>query len=180
VAPTGYAVLGLLSFGRELSGYDLKKWADSSLRFFYWSPAISQIYSELRRLERLGFVRSRPAAQDELRNKRLYRITPSGQAELRRWMAETPVDPPVVKHPALLRVWLGHLSDPALLRPVVEAHRDHAERMLAEVRHSEARAQDDPMWRYPELVIRWGERYYEAQRDAAERMLEELEGMTIQ
>ena len=25
---TGYAVLGLLSFGRELSGYELKKWAD--------------------------------------------------------------------------------------------------------------------------------------------------------
>lgn len=38
-------MLGLLSFDQELSGYDLKKWADGSLRFFYWSPAISQIYS---------------------------------------------------------------------------------------------------------------------------------------
>jgi len=48
---TGYAVLGLLSFGRELTGYELKQWADGSLRFFYWSPAVSQIYSELKRLE---------------------------------------------------------------------------------------------------------------------------------
>ena len=48
---TAWAVLGELSFGRELSGYDIKKWADASLRFFYWSPAISQIYRELRRLE---------------------------------------------------------------------------------------------------------------------------------
>ena len=53
---TAYALLGLLSFDRELSGYDLKKWADSSLRFFYWSPATSQIYVELKRLEKLGFV----------------------------------------------------------------------------------------------------------------------------
>ena len=53
---TAWAVLGLLSFGRDLTGYDLKKWADSSLRFFYWSPAISQIYGELRRLESLGYV----------------------------------------------------------------------------------------------------------------------------
>ncbi|GAA2882703.1 hypothetical protein [Streptomyces mexicanus] len=30
---SSWAVLGLLSFGEELSGYDLKKWADRSLRF---------------------------------------------------------------------------------------------------------------------------------------------------
>ncbi|MFI8792971.1 hypothetical protein [Streptomyces sp. NPDC055105] len=49
--PTAWAVLGLLSFPGERTGYELKKWADASLRFFYWSPAISQIYAELRRLE---------------------------------------------------------------------------------------------------------------------------------
>jgi hypothetical protein len=40
---TANAVLGLLSFGTELSGYDLKKWADHSLSLFFWSPASSQI-----------------------------------------------------------------------------------------------------------------------------------------
>ena len=34
---TGYAVLGLLSFGKALSGYELKRWADHSLRYFFWS-----------------------------------------------------------------------------------------------------------------------------------------------
>jgi len=29
---TAWAVLGLLSFGSDLSGYDIKKWADASLR----------------------------------------------------------------------------------------------------------------------------------------------------
>ena len=36
---TSYAVLGLLSFRGAMSGYDLKKWSDFSLRFFFWSPA---------------------------------------------------------------------------------------------------------------------------------------------
>ena len=49
---TSYAVLGLLSGGRELSGYDLRKWAANSLQFFYWSPSLSHIYTELRRLDR--------------------------------------------------------------------------------------------------------------------------------
>jgi DNA-binding PadR family transcriptional regulator len=174
VPTTGYAVLGLLSFGRELSGYDLKKWADSSLRFFYWSPAISQIYSELRRLEGLGFVTSRPAPQDELRNKRLYRITETGLAALTEWVADAPFEPPVLKHPAMLRVWLGHLVEPADLRPLVEAQRDHAEQMLADMRRAELGSVAEPAWRYPEKVIRWGERYYEAERDAAVALLAEM------
>lgn len=174
---TGYAVLGLLSFGRELSGYDLKKWVDSSLRFFYWSPAISQIYSELRRLEGLGFVTSRPAPQDELRNKRLYRISDAGRAALTEWVAGAPFEPPVLKHPAMLRVWLGHLVDPAALRPLVEAQRAHAEQMLADMRRAEESSVAEPSWAYPEKVIRWGERYYEAERDAAIALLTELGGL---
>ena len=53
---TSWAVLGLLSFDEELSGYDVKKWADWSLRFFYWAPSYSQIYGELHKLEELGLV----------------------------------------------------------------------------------------------------------------------------
>ena len=56
---TSWAVLGMLAFDEELSGYELKKWADHSLRFFFWSPAISNIYGELKRLQRLGYVVAR-------------------------------------------------------------------------------------------------------------------------
>ena len=56
---TSYAVLGLLSFGQELSGFDMKSWADWSLKFFYWAPSYSQIYGELHKLEELGLVASR-------------------------------------------------------------------------------------------------------------------------
>ena len=180
VPATGWAVLGLLSFGRELTGYDLKKWADHSLRFFYWSPAISQIYSELKRLERLGYVTSRTVAQDELRNKRVYAISEEGRLALTEWVQHAPVEPPVLKHSVAMRVWLGHLAQPDELRAVVERHREYAEAMLADVTRSEHStetgfADEDPARVYPQLVIRWGERYYRSERDLAQQMIEDLD-----
>jgi DNA-binding PadR family transcriptional regulator len=177
---TAWAVLGLLSFGQELSGYDLKKWADTSLRFFYWSPATSQIYGELRRLERLGYVEVRTAAQDELRNKRLYRITPRGSAALRSWTRDTPVVPPMLKHGVLLRVWLGHMSEVDELVSIVRQHREYAESMIAELHVSEDVARSSVEWTFPAIVARWGEGYYQAERDLADQLLRELEALEEQ
>ena len=172
---TGWAVLGLLSFGRELSGYELRKWADASVRFFYGSPAMSQIYRELRRLEARGYAASRPAPADEPRRKRLYRITPAGLDALAGWLREAPVEPPVLKHGVALRVWLGHLSDPGTLRRTVEEHRDLAARMVAEVAKARAVAEHEPAWTYPAVIERWGERYWAAERDAADALLADLD-----
>jgi len=176
---TAWAVLGLLSFGRDLTGYDLKKWADASLRFFYWSPAISQIYGELRRLESIGYVESWAAPQDELRNKRLYRITPLGRDALTTWVRDSPVEPPVLKHGVALRIWLGHLADPAALREIVAAHREYAVEMLAAVSEARRTAATNPDWTYPEVVERWGERYWAAERDLADAMLRDLDELDL-
>ena len=58
---TSYALLGLLTFGDDpdagLTGYELKQRADFTLRFYWVSPAMSQVYSELRRLTDAGLVR---------------------------------------------------------------------------------------------------------------------------
>ena len=172
---TAWAVLGLLSFGRELSGYDLRKWADASIRFFYGAPAMSQIYRELRRLESRGYATSRVASTDEPRRKRLYRITPAGVEALSTWLREAPVEAPILKHGVALRVWLGHLSDPATLRRTVEEHRDLAARMAEEVARARAAAEHEPAWTYPAIIERWGQRYWAAERDAADALLADLE-----
>jgi DNA-binding PadR family transcriptional regulator len=176
---TSWAVLGLLAFGdelgRELSGYDLKKWADASLRFFYWSPAISQIYGELKRLEAIGYAASREVRQDELRNKRVYRITASGLEALRRWARTAPVEPPVLKHGVALRAWLGHLATPEQLRDVVEQHRARCDEMLAEIRGDIEAGRHEPSWEYPVVVLRWSERYWASERRLADAMLRYLD-----
>jgi DNA-binding PadR family transcriptional regulator len=174
-AATPNAVLGLLSFGQELSGYDLKKWADHSLRFFFWSPAISQIYSELRRLESLGYVTSRVVAKDDTRSRRLYRITDEGRAWLAHWLVSEPADVPVLKHPTILRVWLGHLMEPAALREAVTEHRSRVEAQLDEVREDRRVVAANESMAYAELVIRWAERYYGAELDNTNRLLDDLD-----
>jgi DNA-binding PadR family transcriptional regulator len=176
-AATPNAVLGLLSFGEELSGYDLKKWADHSLRFFFWSPAISQIYSELRRLESLGYVTSRVVAKDDTRSRRLYRITEEGRQWLAHWLVSEPADVPVLKHPTILRVWLGHLMEPTALREAVTEHRSRLEAQLEEVRQDRRVVAANESMAYAELVIRWAERYYGAELENTNRLLDDLDDL---
>lgn len=176
---TGWAVLGLLSFGEELSGYDLKKRSDRSLHFFYWSPSFSQIYGELKRLEKAGYARSRMVAQETgNRDKRVYVITDEGMAAVRHWVREAPVEPPVLKHGVMLRLWLGHLLEGDRMREVLGRHREYAETMR---RRAEADGADGTDTRgeeacsYPALVLKWSERYYTAERDLADAMLADLD-----
>jgi DNA-binding PadR family transcriptional regulator len=175
--PTSWAVLGLLSFGEELSGYDLKKWADWSLRFFYWSPSYSQIYGELKRLEEAGYATSRVVSKDDVRGKRLYTITAAGEEAIARWANESPVEPAVLKHGVMLRMWLGHVADPAQLREALASHREHSERMRVRAAADVEGAAAEPGWAYPELVLRWSERYYADERDRADAMLADLDAV---
>ncbi|MGO4455962.1 PadR family transcriptional regulator [Streptomyces sp. M-16] len=173
--PTAWAVLGLLSFPGERTGYELKKWADSSLRFFYWSPAISQIYAELRRLEELGYAASVRPGPEEVRAKRRYAITDAGRAALAGWASDTAeAGPPVLKHGLLLRVWLGHLSEPDRLRAMVEEHMDRTLAELAAVREAMAHAAEVPEWAFPALALRWSERQHLAELELAEALLADL------
>ncbi|MGY1437951.1 PadR family transcriptional regulator [Streptomyces reniochalinae] len=174
--PTSWAVLGLLSFEQELSGYDLKKWADWSLSFFYWSPSFSQIYSELKRLEGAGYVTSRSVPQATgNRDKRVYSITEAGRRAVREWARGAAVEPPVLKHGVMLRIWLGHLLEADQARDILREHQANADKMVHRARLDAEGAEGEPSWAYPRLVLRWAERYYEAERRLAEDMLADLD-----
>ncbi|WP_419997405.1 PadR family transcriptional regulator [Streptomyces boninensis] len=172
---TAWAVLGLLSFPGERSGYELKKWADASLAFFYFTPAISQIYAELRRLEARGYATSRIDEATGLRSTRRYAITPPGREALARWAAETDPGPAVLKHPLLLRVWLGHLAEPERLRAQLTAHMERVRAALDEIERAERVSQKIGDWPYPEIALRWSERRQRAELELAEAMLADLE-----
>ncbi|MEU9236393.1 PadR family transcriptional regulator [Streptomyces subrutilus] len=173
--PTAWAVLGLLSFPGERTGYELKKWADSSLRFFYWSPAISQIYAELRRLEELGYAASARSGPEEVRAKRRYAITDAGREALAGWAGGTAdAGPPVLKHGLLLRVWLGHLAEPERLRAMVDEHLERTRGELAAVREALAEAGEVPEWAFPALALRWSERQHLAELELGEALRADL------
>ncbi len=100
---TAYVILGLLSYGHELSGYELRRWSDRSLGAFYKTPAQSQIYTELDRLAAAGLVTSRPVNQSDNPDKVVFELTDDGRDELQRWLSSAPVSSVVVKHPVALQ-----------------------------------------------------------------------------
>ena len=172
---TAWAVLGILSFDREMSGYDVQQWADHSVTFFYWSPAVSQIYGELKRLEDVGYVAGRDERIDEQRTKRVYVITDDGRKALSEWLDTSAVDAPVLKHSVMLRLWLGHMTSPDRLREILVEHRQHLEQVLNVVQADERNAESQPEWSYPAMVLRWGERYYRNELDQIDELLRELD-----
>jgi DNA-binding PadR family transcriptional regulator len=174
LAATSWALLGLLSYEQELSGYDIRKWIDWSLRFFYGSPAYSQIYSELKKLEKLGFLTSR-VENSGTRNRRLYKITEAGLDAVTRWANEAPVDPPVLKHSPLLRVTFGHLTNPARLKEVLQQHVAYVDEMQAKAAKDAKWSAADPSWAYARVALQWAERYYANERELALKMIKELD-----
>jgi len=171
---TAYALLGLLTFGDELTGYELKQRADVTLRFYWVSPAMSQIYSELARLAGHGLV----ATVEDGGGTARYRITDEGRSVVQAWMSETPAGFPVLKHPVALRLLMGHLSDPGTTRAMLEqyvadlatAHRD-----LADVRES-LRGRDAPgeAFHHPSLVADWGLSYFDSETRIARRTMRRM------
>ncbi len=98
LSATGWALLGMLSYETELSGYDIRKWIDWSMRYYYGSPAFSQIYSELKKLEKVGLLTSRVDGAGT-RNRRLYKITEAGMEAVTRWAREAPTRAAVPEAP---------------------------------------------------------------------------------
>ena len=175
LAATSWALLGMLSYEHELSGYDIRKWIDWSMRFFYGSPAYSQIYSELKKLEKAGLVTSRVENSGGTRNRRLYKITEDGLTAVRRWANEAPVDPPVLKHSPLLRVTFGHLTDPDRLKEILQEHVAYADEMQRQAAKDAKWAGVEPSWAYAKVALQWAERYYASERELALKMLKELD-----
>ncbi|WP_082587445.1 PadR family transcriptional regulator [Nocardioides sp. Soil774] len=168
---TGYAILGLLTFGDELTGYEIKQRADVTLRFYWVSPAMSQIYTELRRLSDRGLVVAdvrRDGGREDGREVTTYAITDAGQEALRAWMDQTPAGFPVLKHPVLLRLLIGHVTETEQTRQMLHdyvAELDQALADLSAVRES-LRGADEPgqPFRFPSLVADWGLDYFDAEK----------------
>jgi DNA-binding PadR family transcriptional regulator len=172
-------VLGLLSFGAELSGYELRQLALNSLRFFYWTPAQSQIYRELRRLADLGYVTGREVRQATRPDKVAYAITGAGRAELQRWLEQAPVAPPAIRYDAALRLFFGHVSRPERLREVLAAHTRQLEAMLRQLHEVAAMLEGDDSLALPRLIAHWGERLFTGELAAAAEVDTALRGLDL-
>jgi DNA-binding PadR family transcriptional regulator len=174
---TAYALLGLLTFGDELTGYEIKQRADNTLRFYWVAPATSQIYTELARLSEHGLVEA-VTSQGEGRRTTSYRITREGQAALRGWLDHSGVGFPTLKHTVLLRLLIGHVTEPERIREVLEEYAGELADALADLRgvRDSLRGADAPgeAFHYPSIVADWGLDYFTAETRHTRRALDRL------
>jgi DNA-binding PadR family transcriptional regulator len=173
-----HAILGFLNY-RPLSGYDLKKAFDTSVRHF-WAADQSQIYRTLARLADQGWAQVEIIEQDDRPDRKVYHITQAGQQELLRWLA-TPLPHQARRNASLVQVFLaGQLTDQeilALLEPEAEHLRNDLEhyRQVPQASQAYIEALHSPrgafFWM---LTLEYGSKVTQAQLDWVESVIQRI------
>jgi DNA-binding PadR family transcriptional regulator len=125
-------ILGLLG-ARPMTGYDIKQAFDRAIAS-YWNAGNSQIYTTLKALEHEGLVESELVIQHHRPNRKLYQLTPQGEAELAAWLKE-PAPERFIKDEFLAKLFFcGQTSDEVALHHLLE----HRQALEAQLAHMEA------------------------------------------
>jgi PadR family transcriptional regulator AphA len=159
------ALLGLLD-RRSLTGYEILKRFSRSIVFF-WHAKRSQIYAELKQMERLGLVTSRVTPQTGRPDKRQYAITPAGLTVLRGWH-DRPVAAGLIKDETLLRTFFSDRLPPARAAAELRRQAREHQRVLEEfegiraalrVRYGPLESSEDRALFFGYLVLEQGIRF---------------------
>ncbi len=170
---TKFALLGVLSHG-PASGYDIKKFIDGSIGYF-WNESFGQIYPMLKELEEQGLVR---AKDEDQAGRRLYRMTAAGGRALDEYLREPP-DEFQVRDEMLLKLFFGaRIADEPLHAEFLEEKRlrmrrtlDTYEKIAADIRKNASGNPDAPFWL---ITLRKGVLSTEAELAWIEETLREL------
>lgn len=168
------AVLGMVVLGAR-SGYDIRRAAERSLRFF-WALGPPQIYAELKRLEAAGLIDGRDDARGS-RARRAFEATEAGERALRRWLTHGDVGTLEIRDPEMLRLFFADAVERAdvldragLIRRRSEQALEHFDREIAPAaaRTREAGAE------FPEHVAEFGRELHEFIVDWCDRLVATL------
>lgn len=167
-----------------MTGYELKQRIDKSTTHF-WHAKLSQIYMTLKSLEEEGCVASQVQPQQERPDRRVYRMTPHGQAELEGWLAEPTLELSPKKETLVLKMFFSARMDPQAVLAQLRLQLDLHSKQLAYYRQEAvaniqsaalefpALQQDAQMW---EATRRFGEMYEEVYVRWIEEMIERVAG----
>ncbi|BAG23460.1 MULTISPECIES: PadR family transcriptional regulator [Streptomyces] len=115
-----HAVLAAL-LDEELSGYQVTKAFAAGVANF-WHALPQQVYAELARLEKEGLVAGREVVQVARPNKRLFRVTGEGLAELESF-ASAAAKPSFLREDLLVQVQAAdHLDTDVLIDRLTERY----------------------------------------------------------
>ena len=169
---TSRAILGILSTG-PLSGYDIKAFADSSVRHF-WAVSYGQLYPELKALAAAGLVAAE-AQPRGFRRRTVYSLTETGRAALADWLAEPIAGGHELRDELLLKLFfsdpLGSSHLQTLLRQMRRRHEEAAADLTDQQQKLGPRA-----GALRQAVSRFGGEYHRFRADWCTRLLAEIQG----
>ena len=153
------------------SGYDIRRSAERSLRFF-WALGPPQIYAELRRLEEAGLVTGADDARGR-RPRRAFEITAAGERALRAWLARDEPAPLEIRDSEMLRLFFADALPRAEAARRVASIRGRSERALTHFEAAilpPAERTADAGFEFPREVARFGLELHEFIVDWCERL----------
>ena len=124
-----HAILGILR-SQPMSGYELKTRSFDRTVAHFWSADQAQIYRTLDRLREEGLVTEDLVVQEDRPNKKVYRLTLAGEAELLQWLATPQQDPPL-REPFLIQIFFGDALPRARLLEVLREKLEERRQILA-------------------------------------------------
>lgn len=100
---TQYALLGLIEKLGPSSGYDLKRFIDKSIGYF-WQENYGHIYPVLGKMVDKGYLTCTVEPSVSPPTRKVYAITDEGTAVVRKWRL-SPLEPMPFKSELLLRIF---------------------------------------------------------------------------
>ena len=168
-----YVLLGLLSH-EPMTGYEMKKKLDTTLRFF-WGASYGSIYPTLSQLEKEEKVTKEDASSNG-REKISYSITESGRESLKEWLKK-PVEKDELRYETLLKLFFGNEMGIADIKEHIERFEEKCKgellilNMFAE--NLGQNLQDDTH-KYYYLTVKFGIKAYESYLEWCQEAKEQI------
>ncbi len=156
LAQSAYVVLGLLDAYGPGTPYDLKRWVDRSVGYF-WSFPRAQLYVEPQRLAERGLVEEVREASG--RRRRRFSITPAGRDLLREWIRSDESTPPELRDSGLLKLFFARPVETAAVVKLARASAAEHARRLTDYERLLPRLERDPGAAFALATLRLGLRH---------------------
>lgn len=156
LASSAYVVLGLLDVYGPGTPYDLKRWLDSSVGYF-WSFPRAQLYVEPQRLAEMGLVEEE--REPSGRHRRCFSITAAGRQVLRNWVRSTDSPPSELRDPGLLKLFFARSVDTAEVVELALANAAQHELLLKTYQRIMTRLENEPDAVFALATLRLGLRH---------------------
>ena len=141
---TRFAILVMLSI-EPMSGYDMKKFTEEVVSHF-WSESYGQIYTNLKKLVRDGWITYKEEKEGNKPAKKIYEITDLGMSELVDWLSE-PTEEQVPRNELSLKFFVAPLASPETLLKHIKllraSHKKKLEALKQAIKRMEEQVPDE-------------------------------------